>query len=199
MITDFEDGEEYVEHHFTGLDYTHQVVTAVTFEECVFKNCHLNETAFKRCTFRDCQFENSDLSLITVEYSSFQRSKFEECKLIGINWAKASRLQRVEFHNCNMSYATFMTLELQHMVMTHCLAKETTFAETNLSNANFAHTDFSGSRFVRTNLTQADFRGAQNYFIPIEQNTLKKTKFSLPEAVALLDGLDIILDNPVSN
>jgi uncharacterized protein YjbI with pentapeptide repeats len=198
MVTVFEDGEEYVEQLFTGLEYTHQVVTAVTFDESVFKNCNFSETQFKRCTFRDCQFENSDLSLVTVEYSSFLRSKFEGSKLIGINWAKISRLQRVEFRNCNMSYATFMELDLQHLIMTDCLAKETTFAETNLSNANFAHTDFSDSRFVRTNLTQADFRGAKNYFIPIDQNILKKTKFSMPEALSLLDGLDIILDNPVS-
>lgn len=198
MITTFEDGEEYIEQYFTGLEYTQQVVTAVIFEESVFKNCQFSETQFKRCTFRDCQFENCDLSLITVEYSSFLRSKFEGSKLIGINWAKVSRLQRIEFRDCNMSYATFMELDLQHIVMSHCLAKETTFAETNLSNANFAHTDFSDCRFVRTNLTQADFRGARNYFIPVEQNILKKTKFSLPEAVSLLDGLDIILEDPIS-
>jgi hypothetical protein len=42
-------------------------------------------------------------------------------------------------------------------------------------------------------LTQADFTGATNYAIAASLNTLKKTKFSLPEAMSLLYSLDIIL------
>ena len=68
-----------------------------------------------------------------------------------------------------------------------------TFAETNLTEVNCTHTDFSDSRFIHTNLTKADFCGAHNYAVVADRNTLKKTKFSLPEAVALLHGLDIIL------
>ncbi len=41
----------------------------------------------------------------------------------------------------------------------------------------------------------ADFRGARNYAIAADLNTLKQAKFSLPEAVALLHGLDIILED----
>jgi fluoroquinolone resistance protein len=54
-------------------------------------------------------------------------------------------------------------------------------------------TDFSNSRFQHTNLTEADFTGATNYAIAASLNTLKKTKFSLPEAMSLLYSLDIIL------
>ena len=197
MTTPFEDGEEYIEQRFTGLEFMQQMVTAVTFDECIFQGCNFAETYFNRCAFRDCQFQDCDLSLINIENSSFQRSRFKDSKLIGINWAKIGRLQWIEFHACNLSYATFMELDLQKTVMTNCVAKEVTFAETNLTDANCSHTDFSNSRFVQTNLTRADFRGARNYFIPADQNTLKKTKFSLPEALALLDGLDIILENPI--
>jgi uncharacterized protein YjbI with pentapeptide repeats len=192
----FEDGEEYIEQQFADLTLTQELVTAVTFEECTFANCNFSETHFKRCTFRDCHFQNCDLSLLDVDYSSFQRSKFVECKLIGMNWAKVSRIEWVEFHSCNLSYATFMELDLTKAIITHCLAKEATFAETNLTEANCTHTDFTDSRFIRNNLTKADFRGAHNYAIAADQNTLKKTRFSLPEAVALLRGLDIILEDP---
>jgi uncharacterized protein YjbI with pentapeptide repeats len=89
-----------------------------------------------------------------------------------------------------------MELDLSKAVITDCLAKEATFAETNLTEANCTHTDFTDSRFIRTNLTRADFRGARNYAIAADQNTLKQAKFSLPEAVALLHGLDIILEDP---
>ena len=195
-MTVFEDGEEYVEQQFANLTLTQEVVTAVTFEECTFANCNFSETQFKRCIFRECIFQNCDLSLLDVDYSTFQRSKFERCKLIGVNWAKVGRIEWIEFHGCNLSYATFMELDLTKAVITDCLAKEATFAETNLTGANCTHTDFTDSRFVRTNLTKADFRGARNYAIAADQNTLKQAKFSLPEAIALLDGLDIILENP---
>lgn len=194
----FEDGEEYVEQQFANLTLIQEVVTAVTFEECTFTGCNFSETQFKRCIFRDCAFQNCDLSLLDVDYSTFQRSKWEQCKLIGVNWARVLRIERIEFHHCNLSYATFMELDLSRAVLTHCLAKEATFAETNLTGANCTHTDFSDSRFIHTNLTQADFRGARSYAIAADQNTLKQAKFSLPEAIALLDGLDIILENPPS-
>jgi len=195
-MTVFEDGEEYVERPFTGLTLTQEVVTAVIFEECTFTNCNFSETQFKRCTFRECAFQNCDLSLLDVDYSTFQRSKFKQCKLIGVNWAKVGRIEWIEFHSCNLSYATFMELDLTKAVITDCLAKEATFAETNLTGANCTHTDFTDSRFIRTNLTRTDFRGARNYAIAAGENTLKQTKFSLPEAVALLHGLDIILEDP---
>lgn len=195
-MTVFADGEEYDEQQFADLTLTQEVITAVTFEECTFTNCNFSETLFKRCTFRDCHFQDCDLSLIELDYSSFQRCKFEQCKLIGVNWAKVSRIEWIEFHSCNLSYATFMELDMHKAIIANCLAKEATFAETNLTEANCTHTDFTDSRFVRTNLTKADFRGARNYAIAADQNTLKKTKFSLPEALALLHGLDIILENP---
>lgn len=191
-----ESGAEYVEQTFRETVMTQEAVTAVTFEECTFANCNFSETQFKRCTFRDCHFQGCDLTLLTVDYSTFQRCKFTECKLIGVNWAKAERIQWSEFHGCNLSYATFMEMDLSKAVLTRCLAKEATFAETNLTDADCTHTDFADGRFIHTNLTRTDFRGARNYLIVAAENTLKQTKFSLPEAIALLDGLDIVLENP---
>ena len=195
MMEPFESGEEYFDQVFSGLEWVQGKVTAVTFDDCTFKDCHLNETHFQRCTFRDCQFQNCDLSLIDVEYCTFQRAKFQDCKLVGVNWAKIERIQWPEFHNCNLSYSTFMGLDLERLVITGCLAKEAYFDECNLTDANCTGTDFSDGRFFHTNLTRADFTDARNYFIAAHLNTLKKTKFAMPEALALLHGLDIILDD----
>jgi uncharacterized protein YjbI with pentapeptide repeats len=191
----FESGAEYFDQEFSGLEWGQRVVTAVTFDDCTFKNCHFSETQFQRCTFRNCQFQDCDLSLIDVEYCTFQRAKFQNCKLIGINWAKVERIQWPAFDNCNLSYNTFMGLALERAVITGCVAKEAYFDECNLTAANCTGTDFNSSRFFHTNLTQADFTNARNYFIAAHLNTFKKTKFSMPEALALLQGLDIILDN----
>ena len=72
-----------------------------------------------------------------------------------------------------------------------CTAKEVDFSEANLSEADCTFTDFTSSQFRHTDLSGADFRGASNYFIQPHLNTLKKTRFSLPEAMSLLYNLDI--------
>jgi len=42
-------------------------------------------------------------------------------------------------------------------------------------------------------LSFTDFTTSRNYQISSEQNILKKTKFSLPEAVSLLANLDVVI------
>jgi fluoroquinolone resistance protein len=47
---------------------------------------------------------------------------------------------------------------------------------------------------MKTNLTGANFKGAKNYAINPQANTLKKTRFSYPEVMTLLNALDIIIE-----
>jgi fluoroquinolone resistance protein len=54
-------------------------------------------------------------------------------------------------------------------------------------------TDFLNSTFSKTNLTKADFSKAKNYAIDYRINILTQAKFSLPEAVALLELLEIVI------
>jgi len=120
-------------------------------------------------------------------------------RVIGVDWTETSQaasqnlFKPVDFLGCVLNYSTFMGLNLSKAVISKCLAKEVSFEETNLTQADCRFSDFTNSRFVRTNLTEADFTGAKNYAIADSFNTLKKTKFSLPEAMSLLDNLDICL------
>jgi uncharacterized protein YjbI with pentapeptide repeats len=79
------------------------------------------------------------------------------------------------------------------MEMVQCTAHEVDFTRTNLTRANLIETDFLGSRFADTNLSYADLSKATNYSIHPTVNRLKKTVFSLPEAVSLLSAFDIVL------
>jgi uncharacterized protein YjbI with pentapeptide repeats len=89
-----------------------------------------------------------------------------------------------------------MGLNLEKMAMKNCIAHDVSFEDSNLSFVDCSGTDFENCRFARTNLTSADLRGAKNYNIDPILNTLKKTKFSMPEAMSLLYNLPIILDEP---
>ncbi len=50
------------------------------------------------------------------------------------------------------------------------------------------------TNFKNTNLSFASFKNATNYSIDPNQNFLRKTKFSIPEVIGLLDAFDIELD-----
>ena len=77
-------------------------------------------------------------------------------------------------------------------MLLHCTAIDVDFQEANLSHVNFAGTDLQDSKFLRTNLAYADLSTAKHYSIDPNLNTLRKTVFSLPEAVSLLDRFDIV-------
>ncbi len=168
------------------------------FSECVFTGCSFRGTSFRGCRFRDCTFKECDLSLIHVEDSSFSSTRFEDSRVTGVNWAEANWAERgllnsIDFFDCVISYSTFIGLDMKGITITRCIAKDVDFAEADLTEANCTYTDFSDSRFLHTDLTEADFTHATNYSIDASLNVLKKTKFSLPEAMSLLHSLDIVL------
>ncbi|MCK9175827.1 MAG: pentapeptide repeat-containing protein [Desulforhopalus sp.] len=164
------------------------------FYDCKFINCKFTGTVFEKCLFEDCTFIECDLSLIKPEYCSFVDVKFKNCKAIGVNWAEAATPFRIDFYSCIINMSSFFGINLTKIIMTECVAKEVDFTEANLTKGNFEKTDFENSRFLQTNLTQSNFRNSINYAIDPECNLLKKTIFSLPEALSFLSELDIILD-----
>jgi uncharacterized protein YjbI with pentapeptide repeats len=123
---------------------------------------------------------------------------FKESKVTAVNWAegawsKQGLLESIGFIDSDVSYATFIGLDLTKMALTKCTATNADFAEANLTQADCTYTNFIESRFLHTNLTEADSTNARNYAIDVSLNVVKKTKFSLPEAVNLLRCMDIVL------
>lgn len=190
---------EYERKTFRKLEATGRRITGKTFQECSFVNCVLNETHFEGCKFYNCTFKSCDLSLMKVHNCVFAEVRFEDTKVVGINWTEAtwgkhSLLSAIHFSECTLNYSTFIGLKLNKLSLVRCLAKDVDFSEADLTGANCEGTDFSDSRFHHTNLTEANFSKATHYQIAATYNTLKKTRFSLPEAVALLRSLDILLE-----
>jgi fluoroquinolone resistance protein len=187
-------GEIFENQMFANQERKEGQFVNLEFYKCIFKKCKFIGSIFQKCRFEDCDFIECDLSLIKPRYSSFFDVKFENCKLVGVNWTEAATPLRVNFYSCTINLSTFDGLNLKKITMTKCIAKEVNFIEADLSGGNFNSTDFAGSRFLKTNLAQSDFRQATNYSIDPTKNFLKKTKFSLPEAVSFLSWLDIVLD-----
>jgi uncharacterized protein YjbI with pentapeptide repeats len=189
---------EYDGHTFEGLVCQSEEITSKEFYGCVFTQCSFVEAVLSGCRFSDCTFKDCDLSLVRVAGCSFTNTRFERSRVMGVNWTEASWsgggfLNSVDFFDCLISHSTFIGLSLRGVNIIGCIAKDVDFSEANLSQAKCTSTDFSESRFSHTDLTEADFTGATNYAIDATHNVLKKTRFSLPEAMSLLYSLDIIL------
>lgn len=179
-----------------------QALSVIEFNDCTFSQCVFQEMAFRDCKFHRCVFKKCDLSLAKLDGTVFTETKFEDCKLLGINWttsawgkSKVAAMKPVDFTGCSLNYNVFMGMSLRRVVMTQCTALDVGFEDANLSEADCRETDFAGSRFSRTDLTGADFRRARNYSISPLSNKIKGAKFTLPEAMSLLDGLGIVLED----
>jgi fluoroquinolone resistance protein len=192
------DETEYSSTEFKGVQCRGEEVKSKDFISCNFVKCSFTEAVFRTCKFRDCTFKACDLSLSDLKGCTLLNTRFDDSQLIGINWTdtnwgKNKFLRPADFYHCVINHSTFTGLDLKKIHIHECIARDVDFTEANLTGADCVQTDFTGSRFLHTNLTEADFTGAVNYSIAASQNTLKKTKFSLPEAMSLLYSLDIIL------
>jgi len=178
-----------------------------TFEEiqflaCTFSVCNLSECSFNRCRFDRCSFTGCDLSLAKVPLTQFASVVFKDCRLMGINWCDADwesqsllSLKHVDFEGCLLDHSVFIGLDLAETCFRNCKARHLDFEGAYLSRTDFTGADLEMTRFVRCDLTEANFVRSENYQINAAENTLHKTRFSLPEAIALLHSLDIVLED----
>lgn len=188
--------DSFYQQEFVDLVITGEMVIGREFEDCRFERCRFVESGFEGCTLVDCTFEGCELSGMQLTGSTVVGTRFVQCKLMGVDWTRAASLGALQFERCNLSYSLFNSLNLKKLRMARCVCKECDFEGADLTNADFEGTDLEKSVFARTNLTNAGFRGARNYSIDLRNNTVKRTKFSLPEAVSLLNSFDIVLVDP---
>src|SRR5215471_17762133 len=105
---------------FKNLDYSKREIRFKEITETTFTHCVFAETLFQECRFHNCVFNKCDLSMLRVKSSQFSGIQFEECKMIGINWAEASWpksgfLRLIDFNNCTLNYSSFFGLKLKNI------------------------------------------------------------------------------------
>jgi fluoroquinolone resistance protein len=190
-----ENGAAYENKTFKGIDCQGRTLDSIDFFDVIFEGCDFQNGVFDGCKFENCRFTDCDLSLVRLKDASFLEAEFSGCKMLGINWtATAKAFFSIALGNCIINDSVFADANLKDIKMIDCVARRVDFEGADLTGADCRQTDFEGANFTRTNLTKADFRNAQNYSINPEANTLKKTRFSMPEAMSLLSGLDVIID-----
>ena len=163
------------------------------FEDCRFVECRITAGAFRLGSFLHCSFEGCDLSNWQVEGIRFVEVRFKASKLVGVQWSgvKPDALTSVRFEDCTLDYSDFSRFRLKDGLLKGCSVREVNFERADLSGADCGDSDFTGSTFNETNLQKADFRGARGYAIDARTNRLKGAGFSLPDALGLLEILEV--------
>lgn len=193
-------GRNYRGARYAGVSAPGETFTGIEFEECIFDRANFAGCTFARCKFMACRFTACDLSNIRVLNSTFNDVTLERSKVVGVDWTKAgsSALTRLllslRFTDCVLDYCNFFGLHLREMQLVRCRIHHGDFSEADLAHAVCGGSDFLDSIFLHTNLEHADFVGATNYAIDPTANRVKQARFSLPEAVALLRGFDIVIE-----
>lgn len=186
--------DTYYREKFTGLALNDATVKEVFFEECTFEACSFITCRFERLRFLGCRLEGCVLSAVTPMNCRFEKVDFTSCKVIGIDWTRTLETRDMHFRDCQLNYSNFRFLDMPGLEMVGCEVKDADFIETRLKKAVFRKSDLEKTRFFKADLTEADFREAVNYYVDPTVNTLKKTRFSLPEVVSLLNAYDIIIE-----
>lgn len=192
------DAPEYFDQTFDKVHLEPGEIISGKYADCVFSQCSFETAILNNCRFSNCLFQECNLNLVKLPGSSFPATRFEKSKFMGVDWTQATWSTSgfesiVRFNECVISHSTFIGLELKRIRITNCIANEVDFRDADLSNADFSGTDLSRSIFGNTNLTEADLSQARNYMIDPSNNSLKQAKFSMPEAMALLYSMDIVL------
>ncbi len=190
--------QQYFEETFNTLDMQGLLCVGTEFEECSFVDCNFSDATFENCNFINCSFTRCQLSLISLPYTRLFNISFFECKLVGVDWTRATwseyhRDFEISFRQCILNDSSFFGLTLQGLVLDECKVHDVDFREGDFSKAIMTYSDFTHSLFVRTNLQATDLTEATQYSINVLENQLQGAKLSKFEAVYLLESLGVEL------
>lgn len=192
-------GRTYRDRTFRDLKVA-GVLEGASFHDCVFDGCDLHEARLLGCRFVDTDFLSSDLGLVDVAGSAFLGVTIENAHVVGVNWSTAAtdanhRLE-VDFKDAVLNFARFEGLDLRGRRFEGCTVHEALFDRCTLTDASFRRSDLTGTQFLGCDLGGADLRKARGYRIDVRSNGVAGLRAWMPEAVGLLHGSGVELEEP---
>lgn len=176
-------------------DFSGKFLADSSFTNCTFHNCNFSGAQLRGVKFCTCTFTGCNFSLTKVDGCRFQDVQFIDCKIVGAEFYKCEKtFFSASFQKSLLQYCNFSDLNMKNSLFKGSKLKECYFTNSCLLGANFADVDLSGTVFHDSDLSKADFSSAINYDIDPRTNKIKKAKFSLPEALGLLRGFDVIIE-----
>ena len=139
----------YYQEKFSKLKSSNEIIKSREFEECDFTGCSFISCTFEKCKFLNCKFNDCILSAVIPMDCRFLDVKFYKCKVIGMDWTKTQKIQKLDFNECQINYSNFRFLKIPGTVIIKSESKDTDFTEADLHDGDFKNTDFERSRFLK--------------------------------------------------
>ncbi len=186
--------DEFEDESFSGGALPGLDLRKKRFSGCRFSAMSVNEAQLQACVLDDCSFERCDLSMAQLADCSFRGVRFENTKLMGVDWTVARDLLfDVSFEECVLSYGVFVKRKMRQTKIIRCVAHEADFSGADLTEADFSGTDLRDARFSRTVLVKTNLASATHYHIRPADNRLKQTRFSMEAGLHTLAELGIVV------
>ena len=165
------------------------------YEHCVFKSCDFTQATFLSNSFIDCEFYDSNLALTNLTRSILNGVKFVNCKILGVKFDLCNDfIFDVSFEDCILDYSSFVRRKMPNTKFKNCSLKGVSFIETNLKQSFFDNCNLDEAIFLGANLQEVNFTSSYNYTINLQENFIRKTRFSKDGLDGLLRNFDLIID-----
>lgn len=189
----------YENEVFEKIQYEGGCMEDLIFTDCTFYKCKIYESEFYHCSFQSCNFQDCTLVNNRFKFTDAVDNRFYGCSIVGMAWNDVERESNVmlpfaSFENCTLKHNLFIGFQMKKFDFSDCDLPGTVFQQCNLRDSSFRRADLREANFQQNDLRGADFRDAAEYSISLENNKLKKAKFSFPDAIRLLSATGIIVE-----
>jgi uncharacterized protein YjbI with pentapeptide repeats len=120
-------------------------------------------------------------------------TKFENCKLMGIDFSRETKLLNTEFIECILDFANFRALDLRKYKFADCSLVEADFSMCDLRESDFRRANlrlafFHGAKFGKTDFRDADILG-----FDLRMENLAGVIFTPVQFVSLAESLGVVI------
>lgn len=188
----------YCNKTFTQITKEREIIADCEFTDCVFEKCRFTDCSFVNCTFCECKFFECSFVNPKTEEVSMLFAAFIKCTLVSVHWKVLQKgsvsfpIQKLD--KCYLKYNDFENMNFKKFDFLQSNIIDSVFVNCNLTESNFANCDLKNTEFTECDLRKSDFRKASGYNIDLTRNRIKGAKFSYPEAMNLLNSLEIIIE-----
>lgn len=189
-------GDAFEDETWTGLDLSAADLGNKEFVNCTFNHLKLQKSRWKRARLEDCVFEDCDLTGLDPTLLSLRGATFTRCKLMGIDWTNVSDYPVMTFTECNLSYASFVSLQARKTRFSRCVLLEANFIQADLASAVFEDCQLTGARFETCNLERASFAGCHDLLLDPAHNKVRGASIPLEAAVLLAQSFGLKVGLP---
>jgi fluoroquinolone resistance protein len=192
-------GSYFENEEFNDIKLDGEVLSDYEFVDCDFTNCSLENCKLIGCSFTSCTFGKCNVSNLTTQSSTIRYAEFSNCNLVGIDWSALNSMDSIsepisKLQSSYLKYNTFSSMTFRKIHFTDSTLQDSVFSDCDLVECSFKKCTLDRTEFFKCDLRKADFRDATGYQIDITTSKIKGAQFSYPEAINLLNCLDIKIE-----